>query len=436
MSTYTPIATQTLASAAASVTFSSIPQGYTDLVLVCTYFKSASNTLGIQVNGDTTTKYSQTTLFGNGTTSYSLRESTSETWYPMDGSSLSTSNPNMYIANFQNYSNTTTYKTMISTGGVASNASGADVALWRSTSAINSITINTRGFGNIDANSTFTLYGIQAGNRLAKADGGTTVTTDGSYWYHTFKSSGAFIPKQALTVDYLVVAGGGGGQNGRAGGGAGGYRTSIGGSALSLTTQNYPVIVGAGGVGGAQQAGTYIAGAKGSNSIFSTITSTGGGGGTNLTGNAGGSGGGGSTTGGAGNEGGYSPVEGYAGGINSGSGSSYGGGGGGGSSQAGYNGSGSSGGAGGNGTANSISGSSVTYAGGGGGSAYNGGGGSVTGGAGGSGGGGAGSTNTSGAGTSGTANTGGGGGSGSTSDTNVSGGGNGGSGIVIIRYAV
>ena len=161
-STYTPIATTTLVSTATSFTFSSISSSYTDLVLVCTYFKSATNTLGIQVNGDTTTKYSQTTLFGDGTTAYSLRESAADTWYPMDGSSVSTSNPNIYIANFQNYSNTTTYKTMIGRGGVASNATGADVGLWRSTSAINSITINTRGIGTINANTTFTLYGIAA----------------------------------------------------------------------------------------------------------------------------------------------------------------------------------------------------------------------------------------------------------------------------------
>ena len=55
MSTYTPIATQTLGSAAASVTFSSIPQGYTDLVLVDNV-KSASGAgdseLDVRFNGD------------------------------------------------------------------------------------------------------------------------------------------------------------------------------------------------------------------------------------------------------------------------------------------------------------------------------------------------------------------------------------------------
>lgn len=160
--TYEPIATTTLGSAAASYTFSSIPSTYTDLVLVCAYFKSATNTLGIYVNGDTANNYSQTTLFANGTIVYSLRESNVPNWYCVDGSGANTTNPNLYIANFQNYANTTTYKTMIGRGGVASDATGTDVGLWRSTSAINSITLTTRTFGNINSNSTFTLYGIAA----------------------------------------------------------------------------------------------------------------------------------------------------------------------------------------------------------------------------------------------------------------------------------
>lgn len=161
-STYTPIATTTLSSAAATYTFSSIPSTYTDLVLICSYFKSATNTLGGYVNGDTGSNYSQTTLFGSGTTAYSLRETSATTWYFVDGAASSTTNPNIYILNFQNYSNTTTYKTVIGKGGEAANGAGADACLWRSTAAINSITITTRGFGNLNTGSTFTLYGIAA----------------------------------------------------------------------------------------------------------------------------------------------------------------------------------------------------------------------------------------------------------------------------------
>jgi hypothetical protein len=103
MSTYTPIATQTLGSAAASVTFSSIPQGYTDLILVINYATSAStgNAL-LRFNSDTGSNYSETALIGNGTTATSDRESSVTTipisWFGTN----STSDRVELIYNIQN----------------------------------------------------------------------------------------------------------------------------------------------------------------------------------------------------------------------------------------------------------------------------------------------------------------------------------------------
>ena len=195
------------------------------------------------------------------------------------------------------------------------------------------------------------------------------------------------------------------------------------------------VEVGAGGTGA--PAGADAAYTNGSNSVFSTITSTGGGRGGNFTasglnGQNGGSGGGGSYPGASLNPGSGTAGQGNAGGYGLSS-NPYPAGGGGGALSSGGNAVSSTGGGGGSGIASSISGSSVTYAGGGGG-----GGGNSTGigGAGGAGGGAAGGSNS--AGTSGTANTGGGGGgAGSATSTGIQqyGGGAGGSGIVIIRYA-
>ena len=48
MSTYSPIASQTLGSAAASVTFSSIPQGYTDLIIISGGISSSDISYNIQ----------------------------------------------------------------------------------------------------------------------------------------------------------------------------------------------------------------------------------------------------------------------------------------------------------------------------------------------------------------------------------------------------
>lgn len=423
MSTYTPIASQTLGSAAASVTFSSIPQGYTDLVIVSDAILVSGTGAGrIRYNSDSGSNYSNTYVYGDGSTAASGR-STSQTSidYNFIGTSRSAS-----VCHIQNYSNTTTNKTLISRG----NGGGVTIAyvgLWRNTAAITSVEII--GASNFNTGSTFSIYGIQVGQASQKAQGGNIVTTDGTYVYHTFTSSGSFIPSQALTVDYLVVAGGGGGgglQGG--GGGAGGYRTSIGGSTLSLTPKTYPVTVGAGGAGSAAALGV-----KGSDSIFSSITSTGGGyGSIDASGGTGGSGGGagGAQTGGAGNTPSTSPSQGNNGGNGNGSGGIYGAGGGGGASAVGGTGTTSVAGNGGNGTVNSISGTSVTYAGGGAGGAYQ----ASTFATGGTGGGGnAGANGGNNPGNPGTVNTGGGGGGGHY-QSGPAAGGAGGSGIVIIRY--
>ena len=153
--TYEKIATTTLGSAAADVTFSSISSAYTDLVIVGNGSNSAGSTLGIQFNSDTGSNYSNTSLYGSGSSAASLRNSNSNeasfvNWY--------TTFNNTFIINIQNYSNTTTYKTFLARGGNASNFVWASVASWRSTSAITSVKINANA--NFSAGSTFTLYGI------------------------------------------------------------------------------------------------------------------------------------------------------------------------------------------------------------------------------------------------------------------------------------
>ena len=160
-STYTPIATTTLGSAAASYTFSSIPSTYTDLILVSNFaVTTASANVYGQLNGDTATNYSDTWLRGDGTTASSFRDtSTAQFWF--SSSSYATSANPMHISHFQNYANTTTYKTVLIRDNNAGGAVGGGVALWRSTAAITSIKIHTSA-GNLAAGSTFTLYGLAA----------------------------------------------------------------------------------------------------------------------------------------------------------------------------------------------------------------------------------------------------------------------------------
>jgi hypothetical protein len=163
-STYTPIATTTLGSASNSISFSSISGSYTDLILVATG-KNSTGFDGIDIrvgNGslDTGSNYSITMLNGNGADAQSSRESgTSMTQMGITSSSTE----QVSICHFMNYSNTTTYKTVLARSNVTDFRVAAIVGLWRSTSAINTIQLRSDNASyKFTTGSTFTLYGIAA----------------------------------------------------------------------------------------------------------------------------------------------------------------------------------------------------------------------------------------------------------------------------------
>jgi len=161
--TYDPIETQTLGSAAASVTFSSIPATYTDLVLVCNTASSASNPdLLMQFNGDTGTNYSDTVLTGNGTTASSARRSTQATIRVGYSAAPDTSTAfHNAVIHIMNYANATTNKTAIARSNHASYGTDLTTGLWRSTAAITSVLLKVSS-STFAVGSTFTLYGIKA----------------------------------------------------------------------------------------------------------------------------------------------------------------------------------------------------------------------------------------------------------------------------------
>lgn len=436
------IAKQTVGSGgASSVTFSNIPQTFTDLKLVMsTRVIVADVTAYITFTFNSVTSgYSYRYLFGNGGLGAGVFSSSGSPAYvlgPITNGSNSTANTfgnaEVYIAN---YSATDKSKSISIDGAMENNASEAYAQMWAdywsNNSAINSIQIS----GNFAEFSTFYLYGISSSSTqntsVPYASGGDIIRTDGTYWYHTFLYSGTFTPNKALTCDYLVVGGGGsGGLNQGGGGGAGGYR--------ALTSQNllantlYTATIGAGGAGTSGSSGSGSQGLSGTSSSFNSTSSAGGGGGggynsgTITAGLNGGSGGGGArtTSGGTGNTPSTSPSQGNNGSTGSSVGGYDAGGGGGGASAAGT----TTGG--GNGSA-WLNG--VTYAGGGGGATDNRQG--TSGYSGGTGGGGTGGGGQSTSGTAGSPNTGGGGGGGPYANTTYSSG-SGGSGIIIVRYAV
>jgi len=160
--TYDCIATTTLSSTAASVTFSSISGSYTDLVLVFAGTSSSSFTFLIaRFNNDTGTNYSFTLLQGDGSSASSTRGSNTASPY-VGLVNTGTGSVGMYKLQVMNYANTTTYKTLITNGGIASNRVQAGVMLWRNTSAVNRIDLFPDGGDTFASGSTFSLYGIKS----------------------------------------------------------------------------------------------------------------------------------------------------------------------------------------------------------------------------------------------------------------------------------
>jgi len=161
--TYEPIATTTLGSAASSVTFSGISGSYTDIVAIA----NVKNTVGAgywlqaQFNGFTSNQYSTTVLQGSGSAASSYRYSNES-----DGvrcGATYTSNFTPAIINILNYSNSTTFKTVLSRFNDGGNTVQALVGLFRQTGAITSIKFQIEsGTADIASGSTFTLYGISA----------------------------------------------------------------------------------------------------------------------------------------------------------------------------------------------------------------------------------------------------------------------------------
>jgi hypothetical protein len=157
--TYEPIETKTLGSGQTSVTFTSVPTTYTDLVLIVNGTGSSGvSALKLQVgNGsvDTGSNYSWTNIQGDGISAGSSRGSgVTEMNLGLMDTTISTS-----IFHFMNYSNTTTYKTFLGSGADTAYAIRKVVGLWRNTAAINTFTLSGT---TLQTGTTLSLYGIKA----------------------------------------------------------------------------------------------------------------------------------------------------------------------------------------------------------------------------------------------------------------------------------
>ena len=159
--TYTPIASITLGATTSSVTFSSIPQTYTDLVIITSGTSSGGAQMTVRFNGATST-YTSVMMSGNGSATDS-RRITGLTYIQLGYHDYFTTGQSNAITQINNYANTTTFKTVINRTDNAAVGTGLSVGLWQSTSAITTIDLLPLNSTWV-AGSTFNLYGILAGN--------------------------------------------------------------------------------------------------------------------------------------------------------------------------------------------------------------------------------------------------------------------------------
>ena len=162
------IASTTVESPVTEITFSSIPSGYTDLLLTTSTRRSTGSIWGtftLKFNNDTSSTYTARRLLGDGSTASSTSYSTVGSIYAVEGTGDSSTASTFASAHIYipNYSSTTVNKSFSADGVGENNATTAYasmvVGLYPSTSAINRIDVIS-GSGSFMTNSTFTLYGV------------------------------------------------------------------------------------------------------------------------------------------------------------------------------------------------------------------------------------------------------------------------------------
>jgi hypothetical protein len=164
--TYEPIATTTVSTATHPVTFSSIPSTYTDLVIVVSPIGTAGNyDLAVRYNSDTGTNYSWTGILFNADNSGAVTSGRgSNTTSIPANTNVATVTPYPVVIHINDYANTTTYKTSVSRVTRETYANAETIGMWRSTSAINEVSLILSGGGSttFKAGTVITLFGIKA----------------------------------------------------------------------------------------------------------------------------------------------------------------------------------------------------------------------------------------------------------------------------------
>jgi hypothetical protein len=159
--TYTALATVTLGSTAATVTFSNIPATYRDLILVVNSKASTTGVEGqLRFNGDSSNAYNWVRMTGNGSTTASTTSTL--THMPLvDAVKATTALDPIYIVNIMDYSATNKHKPILVRSNEASTGTEAFAGRWINTGAVTSVQVRTNT-GSWTAGGRFDLYGIIA----------------------------------------------------------------------------------------------------------------------------------------------------------------------------------------------------------------------------------------------------------------------------------
>jgi hypothetical protein len=161
---YDSLASVTVGTATATITFTGIPSGYRHLQLRgIALSSSSSNGVAMRFNGDSTANYSLKGLEGSGAsaTSYgSANGTTNNAGYTGDATY-----PGIFVCDILDYASTTKNKTVRAITGNDANGAVRYASLlsgaYYSTNAINTITIFHGASVNFNTYSSFALYGVK-----------------------------------------------------------------------------------------------------------------------------------------------------------------------------------------------------------------------------------------------------------------------------------
>jgi hypothetical protein len=161
--TYEPITTTTISSNTATITLSSIPATYTDLIMITTAKSDQESDIYVRFNGDTATNYSY--IYGsgnhNGNTAHAGVSINGDWGHLADAYGLpGTDNRHTHIFNVFNYANTNVAKSVLTTSFRKGDGVDYISTCWRNTAAVNSITLRFVSGAVFQAGTIVSLYGI------------------------------------------------------------------------------------------------------------------------------------------------------------------------------------------------------------------------------------------------------------------------------------